>query len=270
MALSLIKYFQKTLLTSLLRMIQIFLQKHIILKLLRCQIWQSLNLKSNNCVNNSLLHKILFILLFLIHGQRRYPNIRLHCHFFRSLRLRYSQAEKLIRFPRNLVKFHDYAQDLMKYKVVVSLVTHETDLSFLIQWWGNELMLKLDSRSRKDRIFLIGQWTSWELRLKRIRRNKIRLLIVLLACRIRFKGTRPYWTSTQSDVIAYNQNLGASHLFFTATPADYQWDDPQRQFPNYEQWKNGDAIERRVIARENVVNNPHMRILVLATSENVF
>ncbi|EED11952.1 hypothetical protein TSTA_000300 [Talaromyces stipitatus ATCC 10500] len=72
------------------------------------------------------------------------------------------------------------------------------------------------------------------------------------------QGTRSYWASRRSDLIAYNQNLGASHLFFTTTPADYQWDDLQRQFPNYKQWKNGDAIERRVIARENVVNNPHI------------
>jgi hypothetical protein len=48
--------------------------------------------------------------------------------------LRYSPADKLIiRFPGNLVKFHDYAQHLMKYKMVVLLVTHDSDLSFLIQ-----------------------------------------------------------------------------------------------------------------------------------------
>ncbi|EED14419.1 hypothetical protein TSTA_106280 [Talaromyces stipitatus ATCC 10500] len=130
------------------------------------------------------------------------------------------------------VKFHDYTQHLMEYKD--GRFARHPRFQFIV---FNTMMRAAFEEDSEESNSVVNSITRMS--------NTI-------------QGTRPYWASKRSDLIAYNQNLGASYLFFTSTPADYQWGDLQRQFPNYERWKDGNAIERRVIARENVVNNPHI------------
>ena len=71
-------------------------------------------------------------------------------------------------------------------------------------------------------------------------------------------GARPFWSTKRRELQAYCRNLGCRALYYTFSAADMQWDDLQRQMPQYDEYLAGNRTTRLQIVRDNLQNHPHI------------
>jgi Helitron helicase-like domain at N-terminus len=74
------------------------------------------------------------------------------------------------------------------------------------------------------------------------------------------RGTRPFWNGKRINLETYVKNIGCPAVFLTFSAADYHWDSLMVHLlgDKYESWRNGTQAQRIRLAREGLINNPHI------------
>lgn len=83
-------------------------------------------------------------------------------------------------------------------------------------------------------------------------------------------GTRPYWESQRSGLIAMCHKEKCPHIFITASPADYHWESLARCMPRYDEWQAASDDGKYRISVENLRDNPHVAAFHFYTRWKVF
>lgn len=73
-----------------------------------------------------------------------------------------------------------------------------------------------------------------------------------------FRGTRPFWSKKRHELTAMIRQIETPDAFITFSAADLQWESLASHMPRYEEWKVASDADRVRIARQNLIDNPHI------------